>query len=98
VGDTARAASAVRARLPPERTEDGGVRATEETQLRDVRWPVAKAGKPTPLKSPLRFAQARLPFAPVSAAAGSDVLEVSSPDGRHVVFKLVLVATRFFLR
>lgn len=45
---------------------------------------VAKAGKVAAPKSPLRFAQVRLPFAPLAAPAASAPLEVRLPDGTSV--------------
>src|SRR5688572_24536054 len=45
---------------------------------------VAKAGKPVPSKTPVRFAQVRLPFSALSPAATSASLEVRLPDGTSV--------------
>ena len=45
---------------------------------------VAKAGKVAAPKSPLRFAQVRLPFPPLPAPAASAPLEVRLPDGTSV--------------
>jgi hypothetical protein len=45
---------------------------------------VAKAGKAAASKSPPRFAQVRLPFAPLHPAGASAPLEVRLPDGTSV--------------
>ena len=45
---------------------------------------VAKAGKVAAPKSPLRFAEVRLPFAPLDPPAASAPLEVRLPDGTSV--------------
>jgi hypothetical protein len=45
---------------------------------------VAKAGKMAAPKSPLQFAQVRLPFPPLPPPAASAPLEVRLPDGTSV--------------